>query len=43
MGRKIETKIKETSMDNFYKYNPNFNATAKDSYKYSFGQSKRYK
>lgn len=30
-------------MDNFYKYNPNFNATSKDSFKYSFGQSKRYK
>lgn len=42
MGRKLQQKRGECSMDNFYKYDSNIKSIARESPKFSFGQSKRY-
>jgi hypothetical protein len=42
MGRKMEEKKKEAStMDNFYKYDPNLSTVARESPKFSFPQGRR--
>jgi hypothetical protein len=41
MGRKLEQKMAENAMDNFYKYDPNVSSVARLSPKFTFSQSKR--
>lgn len=41
MGRKIPNEKQISAQDNFYKYNPNIKATARESPRFSFGSAKR--